>query len=263
MNGLLFTVVDDLSLLLGPHTGSRCRAQTQLALDAISPNIAIEANVTRKGQQRCQRAILPTCRNARRSYGRRACACVFSCSACVNTRRPGARTFSSAPATRVGSNQMRRFAHAGRDSHPLPGWLPEPAASCRSWFWYWCAPEHSVRVATQGLGDASPRDLAQSATFDSNHLSAWSLPLWGHDEATLNRPAIASGCGMAIALTLAIASAACKSEASATCTVAPRAMGRRFCEPTDRGFEPIVKERPASLRARTSPSGTSRREAEE
>jgi hypothetical protein len=34
-------------------------------------------------------------------------------------------------------------------------------------------------------------------------------------------------------------------------------------EPTDRGFESIVKERLTSLRAGTSPSGTSRREAEE
>jgi hypothetical protein len=38
---------------------------------------------------------------------------------------------------------------------------------------------------------------------------------------------------------------------------------RQKDEPTDRGFESVVKERPTSLGAGTSPSGTSRREAEE
>jgi putative ATPase len=42
----------------------------------------------------------------------------------------------------------------------------------------------------------------------------------------------------------------------------PAQTGRWFYEPTDRGFESIVKERLTSRRARTSPSGTSRREAE-
>ena len=73
-----------------------------------------------------------------------------------------------------------------------------------------------------GLAGASPPRPGAIGQFAPSHVSAWPLRLWAHDDATsLDRPTIASACGMAIALTLAIASAACDRSDAAAGTHAP------------------------------------------
>ena len=108
---------------------------------------------------------------------------MFSCGACDNTRRPGARTF------------LRRLLHVS-DRTECVALLMRPQFTSSSWWTSGAgcvmpvvvlvlvAREPRVHVATQGLGDASPRDLAQSATFHPITCRHGRCRYGGHDEAT-------------------------------------------------------------------------------